>query len=152
LRAFLFVCLFFAINLRHTAACQVERFAQYIVESDELKARLSEDELAYAEQYKALLEKHMMASGLRDLPEVLSRIDSPEMGTTKTAETSHDLCCSLVPKPRLGGFVLCRVRKPIQGFFLATTKVPIDLEEGDVYALHYDDIAPLVGRGDVVLL
>eukprot|EP01027_Heterolobosea_sp_BB2_P015760 GEZU01022538.1.p1 GENE.GEZU01022538.1~~GEZU01022538.1.p1 ORF type:complete len:177 (+),score=30.54 GEZU01022538.1:128-658(+) len=73
---------------------KIEKYAQYILSTKEMKKRLSPQELKFAEAYLALEQRHFQTSLLDHLPEGFK-----EPGP--------------VMKPQLGAYVYCRVKENV---------------------------------------
>ncbi|KAG0270029.1 GINS complex subunit [Actinomortierella ambigua] len=120
---------------------KIERFGQYLLESNEMKSRLSPAEQTYVESYIRLTMKHFNSSFLNEFPPSLQQQD----------DVVFDRRISMVSKPNLSEAVFCRVVKPIGDWELDAEETVV-LAPGQIYIFRYEHIRPLLLQGQVELI
>ncbi|PFH61230.1 hypothetical protein XA68_17928 [Ophiocordyceps unilateralis] len=120
---------------------KIDRHALYYLSKDELRARLSSTELAYATRHQALLHNHYLSSFLASFPRQLQNLN----------DTAGNV--SMIDAPDLDTAVFIRMLRDcdVHGKGSdADNTVPA--ETGDVLILRWSSAKPLVESGDAELV
>ncbi|KAI8617432.1 hypothetical protein BC830DRAFT_1062435 [Chytriomyces sp. MP71] len=115
---------------------KIETHTGALLKNPEYRARMSEDELAYAEQFNRITLENYKKS-------FLDEACPPSLQTLDDAETANN--------PNLNQAVFCRVRRDI-GPHLLPTGDTINLTKDKIYLLHYRTVKPFVITGEVDLI
>ncbi|KAI7752740.1 hypothetical protein M8C21_028179 [Ambrosia artemisiifolia] len=137
--------LFLFRSYLRTRVQKIEKFMFHIQKTEDLWARLSEQEQKFAERSIKDLTTHLEQS-------VLSKFPHRYQSHLRQSGLSEE--DDMVPEPKLDAFVICRTRK-----FLGSLPVddsgeenPLDMYAGDIYALRYKSIKPLIESGQLDLV
>ncbi|PWA57257.1 DNA replication protein [Artemisia annua] len=124
---------------------KIEKFMFHIQKTADLWARLSKQEQKFARRSIEDMKQHFEQSVLSKLPE---RYNSHSKQSVISEEDD------MAAEPKLDSFVICRTRK-----FLGALPVddsgeenPLDMYAGDIYALRYKSIKPLIESGQLDLV
>lgn len=120
---------------------KIQLYPLHIVKSD-LKYRLSTAEDTFLRQYVDIMGHHMNESVLSSLPEQFR---------TLSDDGSERSGISMIPSPNLHKYVFIQARENI-GDVELEDRDSITLAKGDVYALSYKPIEPLLLEGKVRVL
>ena len=120
---------------------KIQLYPLHIVKSD-LKYRLSSAENTFLRQYVDIMGHHMNESVLSSLPEQFR---------TLSDDGSERSGISMIPSPNLHKYVFMQARENI-GDVELEDRDSITLAKGDVYALSYKPIEPLLLEGKVRVL
>mmetsp|Transcript_25435 Transcript_25435/g.33002 ORF Transcript_25435/g.33002 Transcript_25435/m.33002 type:complete len:223 (-) Transcript_25435:248-916(-) len=122
---------------------KIEAFVHHILENQEIRDRLSEVELNYAQTYRELVKSHMDATVLSHLHKnfrQLNKVDRDE---------------DMVPRPELDRFVIFRVKQEVENFLVndeAGSEEVQNLEEGDIHIMRYQRIKGLLLEQKIELI
>lgn len=137
--------LFLLRSYLRTRLHKIEKFMFHIKRSDHLWSRLSSQEQDFANRSITDMTKHLEQS-------VLSKLPIRYSSHLQQSEISKE--GDMVPEPKLDAYVVCRSRE-----FLGALPVdedgkgkPLDMYAGDIYALRYKSIKPLVESGQLDLV
>ncbi|GAA95619.1 uncharacterized protein L969DRAFT_85312 [Mixia osmundae IAM 14324] len=114
---------------------KIERFAQYLLADAEAKAKLTSLESEYLTRYQRMVDKLMVNSFVKGLPERLQALDTEEM----------------VELPDMRSGIICMVRRACGPIQLPSGE-ELDLEPESIHLLQYHAIRPLLLRGDIRLV
>ncbi|KND01198.1 DNA replication protein SLD5 [Spizellomyces punctatus DAOM BR117] len=123
-----------------TRLAKIQKYTLHFLQEEEYRGRLSTDELAFAEKFQELLERHFMKSCLEELPAFLQRLDD-EIGDI-----------SMVNRPELDDAVICRVKEDIGAFQLDDSDETTFMKANNVYILQYKAIRRLLEDNKVDLV
>ncbi|KAJ1934152.1 GINS complex subunit, partial [Linderina pennispora] len=118
---------------------KVEQHSGYVLR--EMKERLSQAELEYAEGFRSLQDAHVRKSFLDQFPAHLRRVDE---------ETKDGL--KMVPEPDMDRAVFCRVRTTVGQFQFDESEDPIVMKKGNIFITQYSIIRDLLRDGRVELI
>ncbi|XP_076919528.1 DNA replication complex GINS protein SLD5-like [Bidens hawaiensis] len=137
--------LFLLRSYLRTRLQKIEKFMFHIQKTADLWDRLSPPEQKFAQRSIQDMKRHLENSVLSKLPVQYNS------HLKQTAASEED---DMVPEPKLDAFVICRTRK-----FLGALPVddsgeenPLDMYAGDIYALRYKSIKPLIESGQLDLV
>ncbi|KAF9505965.1 hypothetical protein BS47DRAFT_1305914 [Hydnum rufescens UP504] len=119
---------------------KIEKYAAYIIQTPEMRGRLSVTELAHAQKYHALLTAHFHSSALSGLPESMRSLDDDEDESGRGTVTR--------PNKAQGLFIRARRRCPVS---LPNGGI-LELEKGAIHLIPYEAIEALLRLGDVECL
>jgi GINS complex subunit 4 len=114
---------------------KIEKYAEYIIDNEEIFERLSSREQKFAKEYHELEQNHLNTMFLNGLPDRLK--DSGDQNT--------------MPEPDTRTFVFCKVREDIGQFQLGDEEI-VNLNAGDTYVLQYEPIVPFIEQGQIDLI
>ncbi|KAJ2777918.1 GINS complex subunit [Coemansia javaensis] len=120
---------------------KIERHTAHYLGSPEHRARLSQNELDYAQGFAALEERHLRRSFLDQLDPHLRRLD-------ETAAEGMDM----VPRPDLDAAVFCRVRATVGEFQFDASEDPIVMRRNNIFITRYSIVRSLLADGKVELI
>ncbi|KAI8821680.1 uncharacterized protein EV422DRAFT_427775 [Fimicolochytrium jonesii] len=123
-----------------TRLAKIQKYTAFFLREPEFRGRLSEEELAFAENLQQLLEKHFTKSCLEGLPPFLTRLDD-QAGDS-----------SMVSMPDLEDAVICRILEDIGEFQLEDSSETIVMRKNNIYILRYKSIRRLLEEDKVELL
>ncbi|KAL6785440.1 hypothetical protein ACKKBG_A00255 [Auxenochlorella protothecoides x Auxenochlorella symbiontica] len=122
---------------------KIEEYAMHILDTAEVKERLSDREDAHAQEFFMLQGTHLKMAVGRQLPEAFS-----SLVRQAAAHPEKDM----VPRPDLDKHVFCRVLED-------RGQVPVDdagntaqFNKDDVFVIRYQPLQPLLAEGSVCLL
>ncbi|KAH6650699.1 DNA replication complex GINS protein SLD5 [Chaetomium tenue] len=120
---------------------KIDRHTLHYLSTDELRARLSEMELAYATRHQALLHNHYLSSFLSSFPANLQNLNDAAAGI------------SMIETPDLESAVFIRALKdtPVEARGVDTDAYA-DLKESDIVILRWADAKKLVEAGTAELV
>lgn len=126
-------------NYLRTRLHKIEKYANYIYQNPVYYDRLSEKEIEFCEQYKELIDAHLLKSSLETAPSFLQKLNEP----------------SMIVKPVLDEPVFCRVKEDlgrvqIQGS--QGTSDTVDMQKNNIFMLRYKAIESFLEEGKVELL
>ncbi|XP_058210964.1 DNA replication complex GINS protein SLD5 isoform X3 [Rhododendron vialii] len=123
----------------------IEKYMFHIHKNTELWNRLSEQEQKFAQRCIEDLEDHFDKSVLSKLP------DRYKSSVKQSVISEED---DMVPEPQLDTYVICRTKGSLGALQLDNSGVedPVDLDPGDLYAVRYKSIKPLVYSGQIELV
>ncbi|KAL8225218.1 hypothetical protein R6Q57_017775 [Mikania cordata] len=137
--------LFLLRSYLRTRLQKIEKFMFHIQKTSDLWSRLSRQEQKFAKRSIEDMKQHLEQSVLSKLP------DRYKSHLKQSVISEED---DMVPKPKLDTFIICRTRK-----FLGALPVddsgeenPLDMYAGDIYALRYKSIKPLIESGQLDLV
>ncbi|KAK3337020.1 hypothetical protein B0T19DRAFT_58418 [Cercophora scortea] len=120
---------------------KIDRHTLHYLSTDDLRARLSEMELAYATRHQALLHNHYLSSFLSSFPPSLQNLN----------DTSGNI--TMIDAPDLDAAVFIRLLEDtvVQGRGVDADG-EMDGRESDIVILRWSDAKPLVeaGRAELV--
>ncbi|KAK3695007.1 hypothetical protein B0T22DRAFT_497186 [Podospora appendiculata] len=120
---------------------KIDRHTLHYLSTDDLRARLSEMELAYATRHQALLHNHYLSSFLSSFPPALQNLN----------DTAGNI--SMIDAPDLDAAVFIRLLEDtvVQGRGVDADG-EMDGRESDIVILRWSDAKPLVeaGRAELV--
>ncbi|XP_058210962.1 DNA replication complex GINS protein SLD5 isoform X1 [Rhododendron vialii] len=124
---------------------KIEKYMFHIHKNTELWNRLSEQEQKFAQRCIEDLEDHFDKSVLSKLP------DRYKSSVKQSVISEED---DMVPEPQLDTYVICRTKGSLGALQLDNSGVedPVDLDPGDLYAVRYKSIKPLVYSGQIELV
>ncbi|XP_071713934.1 DNA replication complex GINS protein SLD5 [Rutidosis leptorrhynchoides] len=124
---------------------KIQKFMFHIKDTPDLWDRLSKEEQAFALGSIEAMKKHLEQS-------VLSKL--PERYGSHLQQSSISEGNDMVPEPNLDAFVICRTRKFIGPLPVDDSgeENPLDMYAGDIYALRYKTIKPLIESGELDLV
>jgi GINS complex subunit 4 len=120
---------------------KIDRHTLHYLSTDELRARLSEMEMAYATRHQALLHNHYLSSFLSSFPANLQNLNDAAAGI------------SMIETPDLESAVFIRLLKdtPVEGRGV-DEDTALDMSESDILILRWSDAKPLVEKGSAELV
>ncbi|KAK3310048.1 uncharacterized protein B0T15DRAFT_386130 [Chaetomium strumarium] len=120
---------------------KIDRHTLHYLSTDELRARLSEMELAYATRHQALLHNHYLSSFLSSFPPNLQNLNDTSVGL------------NMIDAPDLESAVFIRLLKNavVKGRGVDADDV-FDARESDIVILRWADAKPLVEAGSAELV
>jgi GINS complex subunit 4 len=120
---------------------KIDRHTLHYLSTDELRARLSEMEMAYATRHQALLHNHYLSSFLSSFPANLQNLNDAAAGI------------SMIETPDLESAVFIRLLKdtPVEGRGV-DEDTALDMGESDILILRWSDAKPLVEKGSAELV
>lgn len=120
---------------------KIDRHTLHYLSTDDLRARLSEMELAYATRHQALLHNHYLSSFLSSFPANLQNLNDAAAGI------------SMIETPDLESAVFIRALKdtPVEARGVDTDAYA-DLKESDIVILRWADAKKLVEAGSAELV
>jgi GINS complex subunit 4 len=120
---------------------KIDRHTLHYLSTDELRARLSEMELAYATRHQALLHNHYLSSFLSSFPPNLQNLNDASAGI------------SMIETPDLECAVFIRLLKDtfVEGRGVDSDG-SLDMRESDIVILRWADAKPLVEVGSAELV
>ena len=120
---------------------KIDRHTLHYLSTDELRARLSEMEMAYATRHQALLHNHYLSSFLSSFPANLQNLNDAAAGI------------SMIETPDLESAVFIRLLKdtPVEGRGV-DEDTAMDMKESDILILRWSDAKPLVEKGSAELV
>ncbi|XP_024991964.1 DNA replication complex GINS protein SLD5 [Cynara cardunculus var. scolymus] len=137
--------LFLLRSYLRTRLQKIEKFMFHIQKTADLWARLSREEQKFAKRSIEDMKQHLEQSVSNKLP------DRYKSHLKQSVISEED---DMVMEPKLDAFVICRTRK-----FLGSLPVddsgeenPLDMYAGDIYALRYKSIKPLIETGQLDLV
>ncbi|KAK4454600.1 DNA replication complex GINS protein SLD5 [Podospora aff. communis PSN243] len=120
---------------------KIDRHALHYLSTDELRARMSDMELAYATRHQALLHNHYLSSFLSSFPPALQNLN----------DTAGKI--AMVDSPDLESAVFIRLLTDtlVSGRGVDTDNT-FEFQESDIVILRWSDAKPLVesGRAELV--
>ncbi|KAK0657675.1 hypothetical protein B0T16DRAFT_317425 [Cercophora newfieldiana] len=120
---------------------KIDRHALHYLSTDELRARLSDTEMAYASRHQALLHNHYLSSFLSSFPPALQNLNDTSGGI------------AMVDTPDLESAVFIRLLNDslVMGRGVDTDDTS-EFQEGDIVILRWSDAKSLVesGRAELV--
>ncbi|XP_023752279.1 DNA replication complex GINS protein SLD5 [Lactuca sativa] len=124
---------------------KIEKFMFHIQKTAELWTRLSRQEQKFAKRSIEDTKQHLDESVLSKLP------DRYKSHLKQSVISEED---DMVMEPKLDAFVICRSRKFLGGLPVDDSgeENPLDMYAGDIYALRYKSIKPLVESGQLDLV
>ncbi|KAI3515588.1 hypothetical protein L1887_14489 [Cichorium endivia] len=124
---------------------KIEKFMFHIQKTAELWSRLSRQEQKFAKRSIEDMKKHLEQSVLSKLP------DRYKSHLKQSVISEED---DMVTEPKLDSFVICRSRKFLGGLPVDDSgeENPLDMYAGDIYALRYKSIKPLIESGQLDLV
>ncbi|KAI8555604.1 hypothetical protein RHMOL_Rhmol05G0185700 [Rhododendron molle] len=131
---------------------KIEKYMFHIHKNTELWNRLSEQEQKFAQRCIEDLEDHFDKSVLSKLP------DRYKSSVKQSVISEED---DMVPEPQLDTYVICRTKTSLGTLqldnrqsiiFFGGVEDPVDLDPGDLYAVCYKSIKPLVHSGRIELV
>eukprot|EP01122_Echinamoeba_exundans_P016762 TRINITY_DN85_c0_g1_i6.p1 TRINITY_DN85_c0_g1~~TRINITY_DN85_c0_g1_i6.p1 ORF type:complete len:157 (-),score=18.23 TRINITY_DN85_c0_g1_i6:79-549(-) len=134
-------CKFYLQCYFRARLAKIDRYYLYLLSQEATKERLSPAELRYAEGYKGVIEAHLRATVLDELPANVQALD----------ERSSE--ANMVPEPNLNIHVFCRALTNIGTIVTDEDRgVLLDLAAGSVALLPYRRIQPYILSGDLELV
>jgi len=126
-------------NYLRTRLHKIEKYANYIYQNPVYYDRLSDKEIEFCEQYKELVDAHLLKSSLETAPSFLQKLNEP----------------SMIVKPVLDEPVFCRVKEDlgrvqIQGS--QGTSDTVAMQKNNIFMLRYKAIESFLEEGKVELL
>jgi len=126
-------------NYLRTRLHKIEKYANYIYQNPAYYDRLSDKEIEFCEQYKELVDAHLLKSSLETAPSFLQKLNEP----------------SMIVKPVMDEPVFCRVKEDlgrvqIQGS--QGTSDTVDMQKNNIFMLRYKAIESFLEEGKVELL
>lgn len=120
---------------------KIDRHTLHYLSTDDLRARLSEMELAYATRHQALLHNHYLSSFLSSFPPTLQNLNDAAAGI------------SMIETPDLESAVFIRLLKNalVEGRGVDTDDSTV-MKESDIVILRWSDAKPLVEAGSAELV
>ncbi|GAB1310456.1 GINS complex subunit [Madurella fahalii] len=120
---------------------KIDRHTLHYLSTDDLRARLSEMELAYATRHQALLHNHYLSSFLSSFPPALQNLNDAAGGI------------SMIETPDLESAVFIRLLKNslVEGRGVDTDDSTV-MRESDIVILRWSDAKPLVEAGSAELV
>lgn len=120
---------------------KIDRHTLHYLSTDELRARLSDTELAYATRHQALLHNHYLSSFLSSFPPALQNLNDTAAGLV------------MIDAPDLDSAVFVRLLRdaPIEGRGVDSDGT-VQGREGDIVILRWADAKPLVEAGSAELV
>ncbi|CAI9299701.1 unnamed protein product [Lactuca saligna] len=124
---------------------KIEKFMFHIQKTAQLWTRLSRQEQKFAKRSIEDMKQHLDESVLSKLP------DRYKSHLKQSVISEED---DMVMEPKLDAFVICRSRKFLGGLPVDDSgeENPLDMYAGDIYALRYKSIKPLVESGQLDLV
>ncbi|KAI8561856.1 hypothetical protein RHMOL_Rhmol04G0374400 [Rhododendron molle] len=131
---------------------KIEKYMFHIHKNTELWNRLSEQEQKFAQRCIEDLEDHFDKSVLSKLP------DRYKSSVKQSVISEED---DMVPEPQLDTYLICRTKGSLGALqlddrqsiiFFGGVEDPVDLDPGDLYAVRYKSIKPLVYSGQIELV
>ncbi|KXS17876.1 GINS complex, Sld5 component [Gonapodya prolifera JEL478] len=119
---------------------KIEKFAQYFLESDRERVKMSMNEATYAERFLALQQRAFRASCLDRLPVSLQRMDDRFAGV------------SMVSMPDFSESVYFRVKHDVGHFVVDDGPDSVDMRADNVYIMKYRSVRRLVEIGSIEIL
>ncbi|KAK9074676.1 hypothetical protein SSX86_007274 [Deinandra increscens subsp. villosa] len=137
--------LFLLRSYLRTRVQKIEKFMFHIEKTAHLWTRLSRQEQKFAKRSMEDMKKHLEDSVLCKMPD---RYKSHLKQSLISAEDD------MVPEPKLDAFVICRTIKFLGGLPVDDSgeENPLDMYAGDIYALRYKSIKPLIESGQLDLV
>ncbi|KAK4236903.1 hypothetical protein C8A03DRAFT_16502 [Achaetomium macrosporum] len=120
---------------------KIDKHTLHYLSTDELRARLSEMELAYATRHQALLHNHYLSSFLSSFPPNLQNLNDTSVGL------------NMIDTPDLESAVFIRLLKNavVRGRGVDADDV-FSARESDIVILRWADAKPLVAAGSAELV
>ncbi|KAF7143275.1 hypothetical protein RHSIM_Rhsim05G0134600 [Rhododendron simsii] len=161
---------------------KIEKYMFHIHKNTELWNRLSEQEQKFAQRCIEDLEDHFDKSVLSKLPDRYKSSVKQSVISEEDDMGNAFIFCKLmlfvhfvlvtscfifpfwpvtVPEPHLDTFVICRTKTSLGALqldnrqsiiFFGGVEDPVDLDPGDLYAVRYKSIKPLVHSGRIELV
>ncbi|ORX54779.1 GINS complex, Sld5 component [Piromyces finnis] len=126
-------------NYLRTRLNKIEKYANYIYQNPTYYERLSDKEITYCEQYKELVDSHLLKSSLETAPAFLQNLNENNM----------------IVKPTLDEPVFCRVKEDIGEVQIQGRQgisITINMKKNNVFMLRYKAIESFLEEGRVELL
>ncbi|TPX69018.1 hypothetical protein SpCBS45565_g02732 [Spizellomyces sp. 'palustris'] len=123
-----------------TRLAKIQKYTLHFLQEEECRGRLSNEEVAFAEKFQELLERHFMKSCLEELPAFLQRLD----------DETDDI--SMVNRPELDDAVICRVKEDVGAFQLDDSDETTFMKANNIYILQYKAIRRLLEDNKVDLV
>ncbi|OAA61167.1 DNA replication complex gins protein sld5 [Niveomyces insectorum RCEF 264] len=119
---------------------KIDKHTLHYLSSPDLRARLSETELAYATRHQALLHNHYLSSFLASFPPALQNLN----------DTAGNI--SMIDSPDLDAAVFVRLLGDgaVRGHGTDADQI-VHGRDGDILILRWSDAKPLVEAGDAEL-
>ena len=122
-------------------ACQIDKYALYILKNDTQRSRLSSSELQYATTHQSILQAHYHSSFLSQFPVSLQKLDDTAGGI------------SMVEQPDVDNAVFSRALRDIDTpIFVEGTDMGFQMMKGDIYVVRWSAIREIVMAGDAELI
>jgi GINS complex subunit 4 len=120
---------------------KIDKYTLHYLSTDELRARLSEMELAYATRHQALLHNHYLSSFLSSFPPNLQNLNDTSVGL------------NMIDAPDMESAVFIRLLKNavVKGRGVDADDV-FGARESDIVILRWADAKPLVEVGSAELV
>lgn len=120
---------------------KIDRHTLHYLSTDDLRARLSDVELAYATRHQALLHNHYLSSFLSSFPPALQNLNDASAGI------------SMIEAPDLDAAVFIRLLKDslVRGRGVDTDDATV-MRVSDIVVLRWSDAKPLVEAGSAELV
>ncbi|CAO3661354.1 unnamed protein product [Umbelopsis vinacea] len=128
-------------NYLRTRLYKIEKYTTYLLNRPDVRERLSEKEIQYAQSYNELLEKHYSKSFLGSLPQ--PQQDVNETINNLSSVSVHDEYSAVIVRS-----------KEEQGMFELESRptYEIKLSPESIYMVRYSDIKLLLEEGQVELI
>ncbi|KAJ3015166.1 hypothetical protein HKX48_004747 [Thoreauomyces humboldtii] len=122
-------------------AIQIQRHTLYYLREDDYRRRLSDEELAFAERFQELVERHLTKSCLGEgLEPWQQQLDDQNDET------------NMVSEPDLEDAVFCRINEDIGYFQLESSDETLMMSKDNIYILRYKSIRRMLEEGKVDLV
>ncbi|KAI8555603.1 hypothetical protein RHMOL_Rhmol05G0185700 [Rhododendron molle] len=151
---------------------KIEKYMFHIHKNTELWNRLSEQEQKFAQRCIEDLEDHFDKSVLSKLPDRYKSSVKQSVISEEDDMGNGFIFCKLMlvtffsypswfPEPQLDTYVICRTKTSLGTLqldnrqsiiFFGGVEDPVDLDPGDLYAVCYKSIKPLVHSGRIELV
>ncbi|XP_037091054.1 DNA replication complex GINS protein SLD5-like [Pollicipes pollicipes] len=138
---------------------KIELYHRHLLASEELRRRLSPEELKFATEFQAGQESHFQEVALQHMPSSGASASQPESGSepAPSAEGSRLGAAEATVAPSLDAHVYLRADVDCVGVLIAdeagdSRTEELDLVKGSQYLLRYEPISKLLHKGDVHLI
>ena len=120
---------------------QIDKHTLHYLSTEELRARLSPTELAYATRHQALLHNHYLSSFLGSFPQQLQNLN----------DTAGNV--SMIDSPELDTAVFIRMLRDKDVHGKGTdADVTLPATQGDILILRWSSAKPLLDAGEAELV
>ncbi|GBG31710.1 DNA replication complex GINS protein SLD5 [Hondaea fermentalgiana] len=131
------------VEYLRTRLRKIERHAFFIIKHEEMRDRLSEAELRFAQRFADLQASHLRKLALSKMPEVHQKLDDQN--------NQVNMSTLIFPEPDLDSFVICQVLDDIGDIELEENNI-VSMNAGELVAIRYWPIRDFVRQGSVALV
>jgi len=133
---------------------KIETYHRHVLSTEELRRRLSPEELKFATELQASVDAHLHEVALRELP-----LAGSSQAESQLDSQTGDALSNMAVAPSVDTHVYLRAAADCPGVLItdpasdATTRTEeVDLVKGSQYLLRYEPISKMLHKGDVHLI